>query len=64
MGVLEVCGMGVPQLDSSPIDGNVEFVHSQYSCILTSPVSIQFWCPTKLSIIVIILEQSAYLTVK
>ena len=38
------------------IDGNVEFVHSQYSCILTSQVSIQFLFPTKLSIIVIILE--------
>jgi len=24
------------QIDSSTIDGNVEFVHSQYSCILTS----------------------------
>ena len=33
------------QLDSSTIDGNVEFVHSQYSCILTSQVSIQFLCP-------------------
>ena len=28
------------QKDSSTIDGNVEFVHSQYSCILTSQVSI------------------------
>ena len=27
------------QIDSSTIDGNVEFVHSQYSCILTSQVS-------------------------
>ena len=44
------------QIDSSTIDGNVEFVHSQYSCILTSQVSIQFLCPTKLLIIVIILE--------
>ena len=41
------------QIHSSTIDGNVEFVHSQYSCILTS---IQFLCPKKLSIIVIILE--------
>ena len=30
------------QIDSSTIDGNEEFVHSQYSCILTSQVSIQF----------------------
>ena len=37
------------QIDSSTIDGNVEFVHSQYySCILTSQVSTQFLCPTKL----------------
>ena len=43
------------QIDSSTIDGNVEFAHSQYSCILTSQVSIQFFCPTTLSIIVIIL---------
>ena len=28
----------VYQIDSSTIDGNVEFVHSQYSCILTSQV--------------------------
>ena len=42
--------MGHP-VDSSTIDGNVEFVHSQYSCILTSQVSIQFLCPTKLLII-------------
>ena len=27
------------QIDSSTIDGNVKFVHSQYSCILTSQVS-------------------------
>jgi len=27
------------QIESSTIDGNVEFVHSQYSCILTSQVS-------------------------
>ena len=44
------------QIDSSTIDGNVEFVHSQCSCILTSQVSIQFLCPTKLSIIMVILE--------
>ena len=34
----------------STIDGNVEFVHSQYSRILSSQVSIQFLCPTKWSI--------------
>ena len=28
-----------PNRLSSTIDGNVEFVHSQYSCILTSQVS-------------------------
>jgi len=44
------------QIDSSTIDGNVEFVHSQYSCILTSQMSTQFVCPTKLLIIVIILQ--------
>ena len=44
------------QIDSSTIDGNAEFVHSQYSCILTSQVSIQFLCPTKLLMIVIVLE--------
>ena len=47
----------ITQIDSSTIDGNVEFVHSQYSCILTSQVSIQFLCPTKLLIIVILLEK-------
>ena len=35
------------QIDSSTIDGNVELVQSQSSCILTSQVSIQFLCPTK-----------------
>ena len=44
------------QIDSSTIDGNVVFVHSQYSCILTSQVSIQFLCPTQLLVIVMILE--------
>ena len=39
------------QIDSSTIDGNVEFVHSQYSCILTTQVSTQFVCPTKLLLI-------------
>ena len=29
------------QIDSSTIYGNVKFVHSQYSCILTSHLSIQ-----------------------
>ena len=48
--------IGCSQIDSNTIDGNVEFVHSQYSCILSSQVSIEFLCPTKLSIIVIILE--------
>ena len=56
---------GAQQKDSSTIDGNVEFdVYSQYSCILTSEVLIQFLCPTKLEKVVIILELSAYLTVK
>ena len=32
------------------IDGNQECVHSQHSCILTSQVSTQFLCPTKLLI--------------
>ena len=77
------------QIDSSTIDGNVEFEHSQYSCILsvqlysyvtsintfstavflrhkyqhfqyscilTSQVSTKVLCPTKLLIIMIILE--------
>ena len=42
---------GTMQIDTSTIDGNVEFVHSQYSRILT-----QFLCPTKLLIIVKSLE--------
>ena len=41
--------------NSSTIDGNLEFVHSQYSCILTSLVPTQFLCPTKCLIILIIL---------
>ena len=28
------------KIDSSTIDGNVKFIHSQYSCILTSQVLI------------------------
>ena len=44
------------QIDFSTIHGKLEFVHSQYSCILTSQVSIKFLCPTKLLKIVIILE--------
>ena len=36
------------QIDSSSIDGNAEFVHYQYSCILPLQVSTQFLCPTKL----------------
>ena len=51
------------QTDSSKIDLNVEFAHSQYSCIQMLKVLIQFLCPTKLLIRVIILELSAYLTV-
>ena len=35
----------------------VEFVHSLYSCILTSQVSIQFLCPTKLVIILILVRK-------
>ena len=31
-----------------------KFVHSKYSCTLTSQVSVQFLCPTKLLIIAII----------
>ena len=46
----------VYQIDSSTIDGNVEFVHSQYSCILTSQVSTQFLSLTIMLIIVLILE--------
>jgi len=52
------------QIDSSTIDDNVEFVHSQYSYILTTQLSTQFVCPTLLLIIVIILEKNAYFTVK
>ena len=44
------------QIDSCTIHGNVECVHSQYSCILKSQVSIQLFCPTKLLITVTILE--------
>ena len=44
------------QIDSSSIDGNAEFVHYQYSCILPLQVSTQFLSPTKLLIIMIILE--------
>ena len=40
--------LGKNKIDSSTIDGNVEFVHSQYSCIPTSQVSIQFLFPTPL----------------
>ena len=39
----------------------IEFVHSQYSCTLTSKLSTYFLCPTKL---LIIFEQSAYITIK
>ena len=40
------------QIDFITIDGNDEFVH----CIVTSQVFIQFLYPTKLLIIVILLE--------
>ena len=30
------CPCNSEQIDSGKIDGNVELVHSQYSCILTS----------------------------
>ena len=54
----------------STIDSNVLFLHSQYSCIFTLSVQLYFYIttvnsvlsPTKL--LVIILEQRAYLTVK
>ena len=46
---------GNAQIDSSTIDGNVKCVHSQYSCIMTSQVSTQFVCQTKLLIIMIII---------
>ena len=55
---------GSGQIDFSTIDGNVEFVHSQSSRILTSQVSTQFLYPKKILIIVIILGKSAYHTVK
>ena len=32
----------VNQIDSSTVEGNIEFVHSQCSCVLTSQVSTQF----------------------
>ena len=41
------------KIDSSTKDCNVEIVNSQYSCNLTSQVSTQFLCPTKLIIIVL-----------
>ena len=57
MGIkVRECIDGTYEIDSSTIDGSVEFAHSQCSCILTSQVSIQFLCPTKLSIKVIVLE--------
>ena len=47
------------QIDSSTIDGNIGFLHSQYSCIL----STQFFFLSKLLKIVIILDFSLlYLT--
>ena len=53
--IWDILVLRLMQIDSSTIDGNVEWVHSQYSCILTSQLSIQFLCPTKLLKIVIIL---------
>ena len=47
---------GLIHIDSSRIEGNIEFLDSLYSCILTSQVSIQFLCLTKLLILVMILE--------
>ena len=49
------------QIESSTIDGNVEFVHSQYAVLLRKQVSIQFLCPTKLLRIVKILNQNVYI---
>ena len=39
---LALLKLGLYQIDFSTIDDSVEFVHSQYSCILTSQVSTQF----------------------
>ena len=57
--LLKICSKGTviivnqtvtssPTRLSSTIDCNVEFVHSQYSCILTSQVSTQYLCPKKI----------------
>ena len=40
----ELISLPLTQIDSSTIDGNIEFVHSQNSCILSSQVSIQTSC--------------------
>ena len=61
--LMKIIDIYVNQIHSSTIGGNVEFVHSQYSCILTSQVSIKFLCPAKLFIKMIILEYSAHYTV-
>jgi len=45
---------GIYQILVYTIDGNVVFVHSQYNCILTSQVSIQFMYPSKIVIVVVI----------
>ena len=50
---LEFCLYYV-NIDSSTIDDKGEF-GSQYNCIMTSQVSTQFLCPTKLLIIIIII---------
>ena len=46
--LLNVVKLRWSQIDSRTIDGKVEFVHSQYSCILTSQVSIQFYVSDKI----------------
>ena len=45
---------------SGTIEGNIEFVHSQYSCILTSQVLTQFSCINNSDKF----RVNAYLTVK
>ena len=46
--------LGYPDILLSTIDGNVVFVHSQLYSYITSVNSVL--CPTKLTIIVILLE--------
>ena len=52
--IQSIIGISLSKIDSNTIDGNVDFVLSQYSCILTSQVSIQFLCPTKFLLIIVI----------